>query len=111
VPRRRNLGKNTRVQCLFFGSACFSWPQCAAFTRRYASSVGDHTNQQLGWGGARSGAEGPKRLPGARAAYDIKDLTTDTLGKAMEKYNAYVLKLQLVSGIKKAAIRRPELIS
>ena len=67
----------------------FSWPQCAAFTRRYASSVGDHTNSSAG--AAREAA--PKRLPGARAAYDIKDLTTDTLGKAMEKYNAYVLKL------------------
>jgi len=66
----------------------FSWPQCAAFSRRYASSVGDHTKSSAG---AREAA--PKRLPGARAAYDVKDLTTDTLGKAMEKYNAYVLKL------------------
>lgn len=66
----------------------FSWPQCAAFARRYQTSAVDANST-----GAREAAPKPKQLPGGRAAYDFHDVAESTLGIAMEKYNSYVLRL------------------
>ena len=92
ASRSENHGGNlTNFLCPFAEDPMlldpFSWTQCAAIARRYASSAAG-----VGSAGVTDGAA-PKRLAGGKAAYNYLEVSTRTLGVAMEKYNAYVRRL------------------